>query len=61
MSYTKKEKNDVIEDQNKVINELGLSVIDMEKERMLQVRFFYIWLIALGLLITGICFFVHGV
>jgi hypothetical protein len=50
------------EEQNKIINELGsLSVIDMEKERRKQVRFFYIWLIGIGLLITGVCFFVHGI
>ena len=48
------------EEQNKIINEIGtLDVIDMEKERMRQVRFFYIWLIGLGLLITGVCVLVH--
>ena len=60
MSHTKIEKKEASDKQNKIINKSGLSVIDKEKERMHQVRFFYIWLICLGLLITGICVLVHG-
>ena len=61
MSYTKEEKQEPLDEQNQIINETGLSVIDMEKERMCQAMFFYVWLVVLGLLITGVCFFVHGV
>ena len=61
MGYTDGEKKEALDEQNRIINETGLSVIDMEKERMRQAVFFYVWLILLGLLITGFCVFVHGV
>ena len=60
MSYREQENQEAILKQNKIINESSLSVIDLEKERMRQVRFFYVWLITLGLLITGVCVLVHG-
>lgn len=61
MTYNEAEKKKVLDEQNQIINDSSLSVIDMEKERTRQIRFFYVWLILLGLLITGVCVFVHGV
>jgi hypothetical protein len=62
MSYTKEQKQKAMQEQNKMINDLGsLSVIDMEKERRREMLWFYVWLIGVGALITGICFFVHGI
>jgi hypothetical protein len=61
MSYTDLEKKKFLDEQNRIIDELGLSVVDVEMEMKRQARFFYLWLIVLGLLITGVCFFVHGV
>ena len=61
MTYNEAEKKKVLDEQNQIINDSSLSVIDMEKERMRQAVFFYVWLILLGLLITGVCVFVHGV
>lgn len=61
MTYNEADKKKVLDEQNQIINDSSLSVIDMEKERMRQAVFFYVWLILLGLLITGVCVFVHGV
>jgi len=61
MTYNEAEMKKVLDEQNQIINDSSLSVIDMEKERMRQAVFFYVWLIRLGLLITGVCVFVHGV
>jgi len=61
MSYTNEEKKEALVEQNAIINKSGLHVIDMEKERLRQIRFFYVWLIAIGLLIVGVCVCIYGV
>lgn len=58
MSYIKEEKRRAVEDQNKIINENGgLKIKELGKSHIPL----YVYLIAIGLLVIGVCVVVHGV
>jgi len=58
MSYTEEEKKKAVDALNKVINENGgLKIKDFGRYHIPL----YVYLIAIGLLITGVCVLVHGV
>jgi len=58
--YTDDGKKETIDEQNKIIDELGLVVIDMEKERCKNLFWFAV-LISIGLCCLGFCLVVYGV
>jgi len=60
MSYTVEEKEEALEEQNKIINALSLSVIDIEKEQC-DTIFLFVLLIAIGLCCLGFCLVVYGI
>jgi len=59
MIYTEAEKKESLDEQNKAIDGLGLSVVDMEKERRNSL-FWFVTLIVVGLCCLGFCLVVYG-
>jgi hypothetical protein len=57
--YTEEKNKETMDEQNKIIDELGLSVVDMEKERRNSLLWF-VTLIAIGLCCLGFCLVVYG-
>jgi hypothetical protein len=57
MSYTKEDKQEALDMLNKAIGESDIDVVDNNRRSVPL----YVYLIAIGLLITGVCVLVHGV
>lgn len=60
MSYTSEEKKKALDEQNKVINESGLVVVDMEKEHC-GILFWFAVLVSIGICCVAFCIVVYGV
>jgi len=59
MSYTNNEKKEALDEQNKIIDELGLVVIDREKEQCKSL-FWFVVLVSVGLCCVAFCILVYG-
>jgi hypothetical protein len=59
MGYTEEEKKKALDEQNNIINESGLVVVDMEKERYRSLFRFAV-LVSVGLCCVAFCILVYG-